>query len=206
MMFPFLKGFGLGFSLILAIGAQNAFILRMGLERQHIFWLCLFSACSDAALIALGIGGLGTLLAPIMEEAAFWLYLLAAAWLITYGLMRLRDAFTGASVLEADSRKQMTLGTALVMIAGLTWLNPHVYLDTVILVGGISATLPAGDKLPFGVGAVMASFVFFFSLGYGASWMGRYLKNPKVWTKIDIGIAVVMFWIAAGLIYSAFNA
>ena len=205
MTFSFLKGFGLGFSLILAIGAQNAFILRMGLERQHIFWLCLFSATSDAVLITIGIGGLGQVLAPMMA-ASFWLYLLAAGWLIIYGVMRLKDAFTGASVLEADGRKQMSLRAALVMIAGLTWLNPHVYLDTVVLLGGISATLPVGDKLPFGIGAVMASFVFFFSLGYGASWMGQYLKNPKVWIKIDIGIALVMFWIAAGLIYSAVSA
>lgn len=205
MMISFLKGFGLGFSLILAIGAQNAFILRMGLERQHIFWLCLFAACSDAVLITLGVGGLGALLAPI-ADASFWLYLLAAGWLIIYGVMRLKDAYSGASVLEAEGRRQMSLKAALVLIAGLTWLNPHVYLDTVVLLGGISATLPQGDKLPFGIGAVLASFVFFFSLGYGASWMGKYLKSPKVWIRIDIGIALVMFWIASGLIYSAFNA
>ncbi len=205
MMLTFLKGFGLGFSLILAIGAQNAFILRMGLERQHVFWLCLFAAVSDAMLIALGVGGLGRILAP-MADASFWLFLLAAGWLIIYGMLRLKDAWTGASVLEAGQRKQMTLGAALVMVAGLTWLNPHVYLDTVVLLGGISATLPEGDKLSFGLGAVLSSFTFFFALGYGASWMGRYLKNPHVWVKIDIGIAVVMFWIASGLIISAFNA
>ena len=207
-MLTFLKGFGLGFSLILAIGAQNAFILRMGLERQHVFWLCLFAAVSDAVLIALGVGGVGRLLAP-MADASFWLYVLAAGWLTLYGVLRLKDAWSGASALEASNkvagRKPMTLAAALLMVAGLTWLNPHVYLDTVVLLGGISATLPEGDKLNFGVGAALSSFTFFFGLGYGASWMGRYLKDANVWIKIDIGIAVVMFWIAAGLIISAFN-
>ena len=203
MFVALIKGFGLGFSLILAIGAQNAFILRMGLQRQHVFWLCLFAAVSDAILITIGVGGLGRLLEP-MAAASFWLYLLAAAWLIVYGILRLKDAFTGASVLEAGTRQTMSLRAAMIMVAGLTWLNPHVYMDTVVLLGGISATLPMGDVLPFGIGAATASFVFFFMLGYGASWMGRYLKDNKIWIKIDLGIAVVMFWIAAGLIISAF--
>ena len=202
MIFPFIKGFGLGFSLILAIGAQNAFILRMGLERQHIFWLCLFSAVSDAVLIAVGVGGVGRLLEP-MVSASFWLYLIAAAWLIIYGLLRLKSAFDGSSILEADKRRQMTLPMALLMMGGLTWLNPHVYLDTVVLLGGISATLGAGEKWPFGLGAAISSFVFFFTLGYGASWVGGYLRDPKMWRRIDFGIALVMFWIAAGLIFSA---
>ena len=207
MTISFLKGFGLGFSLILAVGAQNAFILRMGLERQHVFRICLFAAVSDAILIAIGVGGLGRFLAP-MASASFWLYLLAASWLIIYGLLRLKDAYTnaymGASVLEACARQRMTLGAAMAMIAGLTWLNPHVYLDTVVLLGGISATLPVGEKLPFGLGAGLSSFVFFFGLGYGASRMGQYLKDQKIWIKIDLGIALVMFWIAAGLILAAF--
>lgn len=203
MALSFLKGFGLGFSLILAIGAQNAFILRMGLERQHVFWLCLFAATSDATLIAIGVGGFGRLLEP-MIAASFWLYLLAAAWLIFYGMLRLKDAYTGASVLEASTRQRMTLRAAMLLVAGLTWLNPHVYLDTVVLLGGISATLPSGEKLPFGIGAALASYTFFFALGYGASLMGGYLKDARIWIKIDIGIALVMFWIAGGLIFSAF--
>jgi L-lysine exporter family protein LysE/ArgO len=205
MVLALLKGFGLSFSLIAAIGAQNAFILKMGLERQHVFWLCLFSASSDALLITVGIGGFGRLLAPI-ASATFWLYLLASIWLITYGVLRLKDAYNGVSSLEAGKRRKMSFGAAMMIIAGLTYLNPHVYLDTVILLGGISATLPAGEKLPFGIGAAAASFVFFFILGYGAAWVGQYLKSPKIWSRIDIGIAIVMFWIAGGLLISAFRA
>jgi L-lysine exporter family protein LysE/ArgO len=205
MIFPLIKGFGLSFSLILAIGAQNAFILRMGLKRQHVFAVCLFAAISDAILIIVGIAGLGRILASI-DSASLWLYLLAAAWLAVYGVFRLKDAWKGASSLEAGTPRRKTFATAMVMLAGLTWLNPHVYLDTVVLVGGIAATLPQGERLPFGIGAVAASFIFFFTLGYGSAWLGGHLENPKIWSRIDFGIAVVMFWIAAGLIFSAFNA
>ena len=198
----FLKGFGLGFSLIMAIGAQNAFVLRTGLEGRHIFIICLFCALSDAVLITFGVAGMGALLAP-MESVTTWLYLGAALWLMVYGGFRLRDAMTGRSKLSAEESQSKPLWPALSMVAGLTWLNPHVYLDTVVLLGGVSAPLIGTDKLAFGLGAVVSSFVFFFTLGYGARALSPWLNDPKIWQKIDFGIAAIMFWIAFGLIIAA---
>lgn len=201
----FFQGFGLGFSLIMAIGAQNAFVLRTGLDGRHVFIICLFCAVSDAALIALGVGGMGAFLGR-WEGLEFWLYLIAAIWLIVYGAMRLREAFRGGVALSLEGSETKPLWPALSMIAGLTWLNPHVYLDTIVLLGGISAPLPVMQKWSFGMGATLSSFVFFFGLGYGAKALSPWLRTPKIWRRIDILIALIMFWIALGLIITAFRA
>jgi len=201
----FFQGFGLGFSLIMAIGAQNAFVLRTGLDGRHVFIICLFCAVSDAALIALGVGGVGAFLGR-WEGLEFWLYLIAAIWLIVYGGLRLREAFRGGAVLSLEDTASKSLWPALSMIAGLTWLNPHVYLDTIVLLGGISAPLPVMQKWSFGLGATLSSFVFFFGLGYGAKALSPWLRTPKIWRRIDILIALIMFWIALGLIIAAFRA
>ena len=199
----FLKGFGLGFSLIMAIGAQNAFVLRTGLEGRHIFVICLFCAVSDAVLITVGVAGMGALLAPL-ESVTAWLYGGAALWLMIYGGLRLRDALLGHSQLTAEKSQSKPLWPALSMVAGLTWLNPHVYLDTVVLLGGVSAPLAVIEKWAFGLGATVSSFVFFFTLGYGARALSPWLSHPKTWQKIDFGIAGIMFWIAIGLLITAF--
>ena len=196
------KGFLLGLSLILAIGAQNAYVFRAGLSGIHVFAICLFCAVSDAVLIALGITGMGAVLGG-MEDFSFWLYLMAAGWLIGYGLLRGRDALKGASSLKAAGEGGKSLHSALLTAAALTWLNPHVYLDTVVLVGGIAATLEPGERVLFGAGAMTASFVFFFGLGYGAKAIGGYLTSPKSWMRIDLGIALIMFWLAAGFLIAA---
>lgn len=201
----FFQGFGLGFSLIMAIGAQNAFVLRTGLDGRHVFIICLFCAVSDAALIALGVGGVGAFLGR-WEGLEFWLYLIAAIWLIVYGAMRLREAFRGGVALSLEGSETKPLWPALSMITGLTWLNPHVYLDTIVLLGGISAPLPVMQKWSFGMGATLSSFVFFFGLGYGAKALSPWLRTPKIWRRIDILIALIMFWIALGLIIAAFRA
>lgn len=200
----FVKGFLLGLSLIMAIGAQNAYVLRAGLRRMHVFAICLFCALSDAVLIAAGITGMGAVLGK-MEGISFWLYLLASAWLFGYGLLRVRDGMRGQSSLNSDETQRQSLGPALLMAAALTWLNPHVYLDTVVLLGGIASTLGPAERLTFGTGAATASFVFFFGLGYGARAVGRYLTSPGSWKKIDLGIAVVMFWLASGFLVAAFQ-
>lgn len=197
-------GFGLVFSLILAIGAQNAFVLRTGLLGRHVFVVCCFCALSDILLITVGINGMGALLAPL-QQYIFWVYIFAALWLAVYGLIRLRDAMSGKSALNALDQEGQSLMMTMTVIAGLTWLNPHVYLDTVILLGGISSTVPSESKLSFSLGAYAASTVFFFGLGYGAKRLGRSLTNPKIWARIDIGIAIIMFWIASGLLWAAFR-
>ena len=200
----FIKGFLLGLSLIMAIGAQNAYVLRAGLRRMHVFAICLFCALSDAVLIAVGITGMGAVLGG-MEDMSFWLYLVASGWLFGYGLLRLRDALRGQSGLNSEGGERQSLGPALLMAAALTWLNPHVYLDTVVLLGGIASTLGPAERLSFGTGAALASFVFFFGLGYGARAVGKYLTSPASWKKIDLGIAMIMFWLATGFLTAAFR-
>ena len=201
----FFQGFGLGFSLIMVIGAQNAFVLRTGLDGRHVFIICLFCAVSDAVLITLGVGGMGAFLGR-WEGLEFWLYLIAALWLMIYGGLRLREAYHGGAALNLQDNESKPLWPSLSMVAGLTWLNPHVYLDTIVLLGGISAPLPVSQKWFFGIGAALSSFVFFFGLGYGAKALSLWLRTPKIWRRIDVLIALIMFWIALGLILAAFRA
>jgi len=201
----FIKGFLLGLSLIMAIGAQNAYVLRAGLRKTHVFAICFFCALSDAVLIAVGITGMGAVLGG-MEDISFWLYLVASGWLFGYGLLRLRDALRGQSGLNSEGgADRQSLASALLMAAALTWLNPHVYLDTVVLLGGIASTLGPAERLSFGTGAALSSFIFFFGLGYGARAVGGYLTGPASWKKIDLGIALIMFWLATGFLTAAFR-
>ena len=193
-----LSGFALGFSLILAIGAQNAFVLRQGLRREHVFAVCLACALSDALLIAAGVAGFGALAgaAPWIEPAMRYG---GAAFLLWYGARSLIGAWRGGEALLAareDTRASLaaTLGTVL----ALTWLNPHVYLDTVVLIGSVSSQY--ADRLAFGIGAVTASFVFFFSLGYGARLLAPLFARPRAWQVLDTGIGLVMWAIAAKLL------
>ena len=193
-----LSGFALGFSLILAIGAQNAFVLRQGLRREHVFAVCLACALSDALLIAAGVAGFGALAgaAPWIEPAMRYG---GAAFLLWYGARSLIGAWRGGEALLAareDTRASLaaTLGTVL----ALTWLNPHVYLDTVVLIGSVSSQY--ADRLAFGIGAVSASFVFFFSLGYGARLLAPLFARPRAWQVLDTGIGLVMWAIAAKLL------
>ncbi|KAJ56811.1 amino acid transporter [Actibacterium mucosum KCTC 23349] len=193
-------GYFTAFSLILAIGAQNAFVLRQGLLRAHVFAICLFCAVSDAVLIAAGVAGFGA-----MVEAAPWLPLVmslgGAAFLIVYGAMRFRAAWVGdyAMVLEG---KSMALIPALATCAAFTWLNPHVYLDTLGLVGAVSTGFePGPQKWVFGIAAICASFTFFFALGYGARLLGPVMQSVATWRRLDAGIGVVMWLIAAKLIW-----
>jgi L-lysine exporter family protein LysE/ArgO len=193
---PLLAGFALGFSLILAIGAQNAFVLKNGLRRSHVFWICLTCAVSDAILIACGVAGFGYVieqvpwLIPVIRYAG-------AAFLGVYGARSMYSAFRGGSVMQAQGA-EVGLGSAILTCLALTWLNPHVYLDTVILLGSVAAQSDAPSL--FGAGAVCASFVFFFSLGYGARFLAPLFSRPMSWRILDAGIAVVMWGLAIGLL------
>ena len=163
-MNTFLAGFGLGLSLIVAIGAQNAFILRAGLLRQHVFILCSVCALSDALLIAAGVSGLGILVSKAPVFLAFMKYG-GAAFLFVYGIRSLLNSFRGGRFLLAEGEVG-SLREAVIICLLLTWLNPHVYLDTVILLG--VASTQYSDNTYFAVGAISASFIFFYSLGFGA--------------------------------------
>ncbi|MEM7631725.1 MAG: LysE/ArgO family amino acid transporter [Pseudomonadota bacterium] len=197
-MASFLPGFLLSLSLILAIGAQNAFVLRQGLRRAHVLPVVLTCAISDAVLIVAGVAGFGAL-----AEAVPWFEPLmrygGAAFLLWYGWTNARSAWRGGQALAADGEETQSLRTAILTLLALTWLNPHVYLDTVVLIGSISAQYP--DRTTFGIGAVLASFVFFFSLGYGARALAPLFARPRAWQVLDAIIALTMWAIAFKLLY-----
>ncbi len=191
-------GFSLGFSLILAIGAQNAFVLRQGLLQSHVFWVCSVCAASDALLIVAGVGGVNVALngAPGVVLA---LRYAGAAFLLGYGIRSFRSAWRGTGGLQAAGPGPESLSATLLTCLALTWLNPHVYLDTVLLIGSIS-TQYAGHTVAFGLGAALASVVFFFSLGYGARLLRPVFAKPAAWRWLDLAIGLVMLSIAAGLV------
>lgn len=191
-------GFALGLSLILAIGAQNAFVLRQGLRGAHVLAVCLTCALSDAILIALGVAGFAAIeaalpgIAPIMRWGG-------AAFLLVYGALSFRRAFGAAEALEPAAAGTGSLTRALTTCLALTWLNPHVYLDTVVLLGSVS-TRYEGQSLAFGAGAVTASFCFFFALGYGARLLRPVFARPSAWRMLEAGVGAVMWAIAAKLL------
>ena len=193
-------GFSTGFAQILAIGAQNAFVLRQGLLKTHVFWLCLFCAASDALLIAAGVTGFGAITAQFPNLPNIMAFG-GAAFLIVYGAMRFWSAWLGNYELTLKGQSAGLLAT-LATAAAFTWLNPHVYLDTLGLIGAIS-TQYAGthEKMIFAIGAVISSFVFFFSLGYGARLLAPIMSSAKAWRIMDVGIGVVMWLLAYMLLF-----
>jgi L-lysine exporter family protein LysE/ArgO len=197
-MTAFLSGLTLGLGLIIAIGAQNAFVLRQGLKREHVFWVCLVCALSDAALIAAGVAGFGFIIErfPWLIEAMRYG---GAAFLIIYGVRSVLAAFRSTETLEAAASAAGSLRKAILTCLAFTWLNPHVYLDTVVLLGSISTQF--GDAKPlFAAGAMLGSFGFFFSLGYGARLLRPLFANVTAWRLLDAATALVMFAIAAKLL------
>ncbi len=191
-------GFALGLSLIVAIGAQNAFVLRQGLRRDHVLPVVLVCAVSDALLIAAGVTGFGLLAArlPGLEAAMRWL---GAAFLLWYGARTLLAAWRGGETLRAeDAPGNGSLRRALLTCLALTWLNPHVYLDTVMLLGAVSAQYD--NRLFFGLGAASASFVFFFALGFGARLLAPVFARPGAWRVLELVIGLTMWLIAAKLL------
>ena len=199
MIGPALTGFATGFSLILAIGAQNAFVLRQGLARSHVFWLCLLCATSDALLITAGVLGFGVIVqaAPMLPQIMAWG---GAAFLIVYGALRLWAAWRGAYDMQI-SGQSAGLWATLATGAAFTWLNPHVYLDTLGLIGAISTQYEMNiDRYAFGIGAVISSFVFFFGLGYGARLLAPVMQSARAWRILDVLIGLVMWGLAIKLL------
>ncbi len=209
-----LAGLGLGFSLIVAIGAQNLFVLRQGIRREHVFVVAAICAVSDAVLILLGVSGIGLVLlaVPWLVDVVRWA---GAIFLFVYGLMAAKrawkpsgDALDAAggdstSVAAPPSSGPTTTRTRLLPVVltclALTWLNPHVYLDTVFLLGTVANT--HGDqRWVFAAGAMVASFVWFFGLAFGARYLGRWLSTPRAWRILDAIIAVVMIAIGISLV------
>lgn len=198
MIYALTAGFLLGLSLIVAIGAQNAFLLRQGLRREHVLPLVLTCAVSDALLIALGVAGFATVLARLEWLDPLMRYT-GAAFLLVYAARSLRNALAGGGALEPNEDKRTSLRTSLLTCIALTWLNPHVYLDTVVLLGSISTRYP-GQEPAFALGAMTASFIFFFSLGYGARLLAPLFARPLAWRVLDGLIAMIMAVIGLSLL------
>jgi L-lysine exporter family protein LysE/ArgO len=194
----FFSGLILGLQLILAIGAQNAFVLRQGLRREYVFEVSLTCALSDAILIALGVSSFAAVQARFPSVAPAFL-LGGASFLIWYGFTHLRSAMRGGEAMKAGEGPRVSLRTALLTCLALTWLNPHVYLDTVILLGSLSMQFP-DTRLAFGLGAMASSFLFFFSLGYGARLLSPLFASPRAWRMLDLLVGLTMWAIAAKLL------
>jgi len=193
------SGFLLGLGLIVAIGAQNAYVLRVGLKRQHVFAICLVCSLADALLIVAGVAGLGTWIAR-SPELIRWVTLAGALFLTAYGIMAARRVMKTETLAPSQGSETGLRGT---LAAGLafTFLNPHVYLDTVVLVGGLSAAYAGLARAGFGAGAAMASFVWFFGLGYGARLLMPIFSQPVSWRVLDGLVAIVMWTLAATLLF-----
>lgn len=202
MMYSYLQGLSVALSLIIAIGAQNAFILKQGLLKQHIFWLCVICAFSDSILLAAGIFGFAKLVLhyPIVVEVSTYL---GAVFLLLYGTQHLYKALFKSEKMHLDQNDeadQPNLKKLVLLCLALTWLNPHVYLDTVVLVGSISTHFEA-FKLAFLFGAVTASWLFFFALGYGSRYLLPIFQSEQSWKVLDFIIGLMMWWIAYHLVF-----
>jgi L-lysine exporter family protein LysE/ArgO len=193
-----LAGFGFGLSLIVAIGAQNAFVLRQGLLRRHVFAVVAVCALSDAVLIGIGISGVGLAIdrLPVLMTVV---RIGGAAFLVVYGILAARRALR-PSVLAPDSDRTFAgLAATVATCLALTWLNPHVYLDTIVLLGSV-ANSHGDSRWLFGLGAMIASIVWFTALGYGARLLRPVFARSLAWRILDGVIALVMFAIAVSLI------
>jgi L-lysine exporter family protein LysE/ArgO len=192
-------GLGTGLSLIVAIGAQNAYVLRQGVRREHVGPIVAICAASDAVLIAAGVGGLGALVRrlPTVVTTIAWI---GAAFLVTYGLLAARRAWKQQDHLAADGAAEngRSLRTAVLTCLALTWLNPHVYLDTVLLLGTVGNSYGSAHWY-FALGAVTGSVLWFSGLGFGAGRLGRVLARPKAWRVLDGVIAVTMITLGVAM-------
>ena len=199
-MEAFCTGVAIGFSLILAIGAQNAFVLRQGLLRQHFFAVALFCSLSDAILIAVGVSGVSWFIGDLIKAYSFWVFGAAAVWLLVYGTTHLRSAFRQNQLILDEVQAEKSLLSVLSTAALFTFGNPHVYLDTLVLIGTMAMKFVPYERVLFAAGASLASFVFFFSLAYGARLLAPKMKNQTTWKILDVMIAVVMFSLALGML------
>ena len=220
-MLSVFSGLGLGLSLIIAIGAQNVFVLRQGIRREHVLPVVIICALSDALLIAAGVAGLGFVI-----SAAPWLVVVArwagAAFLLVYGILAARRAWRGGEELRVESADgenvsatptsggtttatRTALAPVIATVLALTWLNPHVYLDTVLMLGSIAAT-HGDERWLFAAGAIAASILWFTALGFGARFVGRWLRTERSWRILDALIAVVMIALAISLVLPVLGA
>ena len=201
MVSAFFTGFFLGLSLIVAIGTQNAFVLRQGILRHHVFYVALFCSISDALLIVLGVTGISYFFNDFIHEHSKIIFGFAALWLLAYGLLRLNSVFKANSAIITSNIDPSSLLNSISIAAIFTFANPHVYLDTMILIGSISQQFVEINRVYFSLGACFASFVWFFGLAYGAKLLTPLMQKPVHWRILDTIIALIMFNIALNLCF-----
>ena len=193
------EGLALGSALIIAIGAQNAFVLRQGLARQHVFAVCTVCFGGDVLLISLGAGGMGTAFRadPLILQGVAWA---GTVFLLFFAVRAFARATHPQALMPvAAGGTAKSLGTAVTTALAVTFLNPHVYLDTVLLLGGVAARFTGFDRIMFACGAALASLLWFYGLGFGAARWSRFLTRPNTWRVVDIGIGLMMLALAASL-------
>ena len=200
----YIQGLLLGFSLIVAIGAQNLFVFNQGLIGKYVMIVCLFCSLSDALLILIGYSGLYLIIENNVILQNF-IILIGFLWLLGYGVLKIREGMSFDQESNLDIQISHTnnrnLYKTILAISGITWLNPHVYLDTVFLIGSISNSVQSEKQFSFLLGAISSSFLFFFFLGYMGFKIGPLIKSPNLWKKINISLGIIMIMISFNLIY-----
>ncbi|MER6424982.1 LysE/ArgO family amino acid transporter [Streptomyces sp. NPDC001137] len=194
-------GFGTGLSLIVAIGAQNAFVLRQGIRRDAVLAVVGICVLSDAVLIALGVGGVGAVVVAY-PQALTAVGLIGGAFLLCYGALAARRVLKPGGALQTEGETALSRRRAVLTCLALTWLNPHVYLDTVFLLGSIAAHR-GPLRWTFGLGAALASLCWFAALGFGARALGRFLARPAAWRILDGLVAATMITLGGLLVARA---
>jgi L-lysine exporter family protein LysE/ArgO len=194
----FAQGFGLSAGLIVAIGAQNVFVLTEGARGRRPWLVASLCTASDVLLIALGVGGVGSLVAGNRAFSG-WLALGGALFLLAYGLRALKSALRGGSMAPGDAEGPLTTRAILLTTLGVSLLNPHALLDTVVLIGGLAGRLGEAERLAFGLGAAAASACWFFSLSLGGRLLAPLLARRRVWRALDGLVCLTMWLLAAGV-------
>ncbi|MGF0318148.1 LysE/ArgO family amino acid transporter [Nocardia fluminea] len=197
--FAALSGLGFGLSLIVAIGAQNAFVLRQGVRGQHVLPVVAVCAVSDIVLIGAGVAGFGTVVESFPAVLTVARYA-GAAFLVGYALLAARRALGSSALITDAAGASVAVGASVLTCLALTWLNPHVYLDTLVLLGSFASTYAAPDRWFLAAGAMLASVLWFLALGYGARRLGPLFARPIAWRVLDSLIAVIMLALALGLL------
>ncbi|AGH38497.1 Lysine efflux permease [Bibersteinia trehalosi USDA-ARS-USMARC-188] len=203
-MHSFLHGFVVCFGLIVSIGAQNAFLLKQGILKQHVFWVAFICFFCDVVLMTLGVLGLGSIIAQ-SPLSSLILALVGAIFLFTYGSRSFIAAYRGIGALQAEQGRKVSLKRAIAITLAITLLNPHVYIDTVVIVGGIGGTLTLEQKIQFLSGALICSFLWFFGVGYGAGLLSGYFAQRRTWQILDAITGLIMYAIALSLLLYAID-
>jgi len=199
----YLAGMALSAGLIVAIGAQNAHVLRQGLKREHVFWVAAMCSASDMILITLGVLGFGALIGsfPLLTKIAAWA---GAGFLLFYGFLAFKSAYKPKALNVDDflvgEKSSGNLKAVILLTLAVSLLNPHVYLDTIVLIGGIAAQYPNSQRVFFGLGAGTVSVIWFFGLAYGARLLTPLFRESLTWRILDVIIGVIMWGIAISLV------